>query len=222
VIATFDDVTVLHEINEQLNLSNHQLHLSQAKISEQNQKLWQLASTDSLTGCLNRRTFFEEAERALQGARSQRQPMSFLMVDADHFKSINDRFGHVVGDKVLVGLAGLLRSSCRDRDIVGRYGGEEFCVAIMGKTEEDVERLADRIRQSVAGIRTLLPNGERVTISVGMASLKNAPCEMADLVKRADEALYAAKAGGRNRVINWEKMPGMTEAPESGRTVAWQ
>ena len=220
VIATFDDVTVLHQINDQLTLSNDQLRLSQEKISEQNQKLWLLASTDPLTGCLNRRTFFEKAEQALGDARTQRQPMSFLMLDADHFKSINDRFGHVVGDKVLAGLAGLLRSTCSDRDIVGRYGGEEFCIAITGRIEMDVERLADRIRQTVAGIRTWLPTGETVTVSIGIASLKSASCEIVDLVKRADEALYAAKAGGRNRFVNWDKMLRTSAAHEPDRMLS--
>jgi len=220
VIATFDDVTVLHRTNEQLNLSIHQLHLSQVKISEQNQKLQLLASSDPLTGCLNRRTFFEKAEHALRDARNRRQPMSFLMVDADHFKSVNDRFGHIVGDKVLVGLADLLKGSIGADAIVGRYGGEEFCIAVMGVRGPDVERLANRIRLAVFDVRTWLPAGERVTISVGIASLGNAPCDIADLVKRADEALYLAKAGGRNRIVSWESMPLQTKARESGRKPA--
>jgi diguanylate cyclase (GGDEF)-like protein/PAS domain S-box-containing protein len=164
VIATFNDVTDLHATNEQLNLSIQQLRLSQAKISEQNQQLQFLASSDPLTACLNRRTFFERAERALEDARSRRQPMSFLMFDADHFKSINDRFGHVTGDKVLVGLADLLKRACSGLGLVGRYGGEEFCMAVSGLSAADVERLAEQIRQAVAGVTTWLPNGERVTI----------------------------------------------------------
>ena len=206
VIATFDDVTALHQMNEKLKLSNHQLLLSQVRISEQNQKLWLLASTDPLTGCLNRRTFFEKAERALKDAVDQGQPMSFVMVDADHFKRINDRFGHGVGDEVLVGLADIMKSSCGAQDIAGRYGGEEFCLAVVGRAERDVETLAERLRQAVAGVRGCLPNGEAVTVSVGIASLDSGPCQMSDLMKRADEALYAAKNEGRNRVVTWTNM----------------
>jgi diguanylate cyclase (GGDEF)-like protein len=209
VIATFDDVTVLHQKNEQLNISIAQLQRSQAKISEQNKQLQFLASSDPLTGCLNRRTFFEQAERAFRDARDQRQPLSFLMVDADHFKRINDRFGHVVGDKVLVGLADVLKRSCGDRDLVGRYGGEEFCFVAAGMTEREAERFADGIRLAVADVTTWLPNHERVTVSIGTASLDNNCREITDLVKRADEALYAAKTAGRNRVVGW----GNTRSP---------
>jgi diguanylate cyclase (GGDEF)-like protein/PAS domain S-box-containing protein len=211
-IATFDDVTVLHQTNEQLNISIQQLYISQARISEQNKQLQFLASSDPLTGCLNRRTFFEQAERALQGALGLRQPMTFFMVDADHFKRINDRFGHVVGDKVLIGLADLLRRFCSDQDLVGRYGGEEFCVAAAGMSGREAERLAERILLAVADIATWLPNGERVTISIGLASLGSAPCDIADLVKRADEALYVAKTTGRNRFVRWEGMRPPIEA----------
>ena len=212
VIATFNDVTDLHQKNEQLNLSIQQLQISQAKISEQNEQLQFLASSDPLTACLNRRTFFERAERALYDARIQHQPMSFLMVDADHFKSINDRFGHVTGDKVLVGLADLLKRACSGLGLVGRYGGEEFCIAVTGLFATDVERLAEQIRRAVADVTTWLPNGERVTISIGIASLDQTALEIADLVKRADEALYAAKTGGRNRFVSWEAMRPRVEA----------
>jgi diguanylate cyclase (GGDEF)-like protein/PAS domain S-box-containing protein len=206
VIATFNDVTLLHRANEQLNISIQQLHGSQARISEQNRQLQLLASSDPLTGCLNRRTFFEKAEQAFHNALGQRQAMSFFMVDADHFKGINDRFGHGVGDTVLVGLADVLERSCGDRDLVGRYGGEEFCIAATGLTEQGAEQLAERIRRAVGDIATWLPNGERVTISIGIASLGSTPCAMAELVKRADEALYAAKSTGRNRYVSWERM----------------
>jgi diguanylate cyclase (GGDEF)-like protein len=218
VIATFDDVTVLHQTNEHLNSSINQLHESQFTISEQNKQLLLLASSDPLTRCLNRRAFFADAELKLQNARSQGRPMSFLMLDADHFKSVNDRFGHVVGDQVLIGLADIMKRTCGDGDLVGRYGGEEFCIAVTGLNEHGVERLAEQIRRAVADVRTLLPSGEPVTISIGIASLTDALCEIADLVKRADEALYAAKTTGRNRFVSWSHMPRQPRAPgQSGQ-----
>lgn len=219
VITTFDDVTVLHQTNAQLNDSIQQLNRSQAKISEQNKQLQFLAANDSLTRCLNRRTFFAEAEARAQEARDRQLPMSFLMLDVDHFKSVNDRFGHMTGDKVLSGLADLLKACCSAQDLVGRYGGEEFCIAVTGMADDDVERLADRIRRAVAEVRNWLPTGERVTISIGMASLGNEACALSELVKRADEALYAAKAAGRNRLITWHgtARPG----PAQGRSAAW-
>jgi diguanylate cyclase (GGDEF)-like protein/PAS domain S-box-containing protein len=217
VIATFDDVTLLHRTNEQLHLSIAELTRSQQKISEQNRQLEVLASTDPLTKCLNRRTFFSKAEAAFRIAREQRQPMSFLMLDVDHFKKINDRFGHAVGDKVLVGLVDLLQRTCRTHDLVGRYGGEEFCIAVAGFADDDVEGLAEQIRLAVSEVTTWLPDAERVTISIGIASIfDDATLELDGVVKRADEALYAAKKSGRNRFVNRKKMPVLPEAPEAG------
>jgi diguanylate cyclase (GGDEF)-like protein len=215
LIATFDDVTVLHQTNEQLKLSIDQLHLSQRKISEQNQQLNILASSDPLTGCLNRRSFFMEAELALQNAHGLRQQLSLLMLDVDHFKTINDRFGHVVGDEVLIGLVDVLKRTCRAWDLIGRYGGEEFCVVVLGLAEPEVQKLAERIRLAVTDVATWLPDGGRITISIGMASFGGERCAVADLVGRADEALYAAKTTGRNRVVNWHTMPVRAAASKS-------
>ena len=206
-IATFDDVTELHQTNERLNSTIEQLHLSQAKISEQNKELLILASSDPLTGCLNRRTFFAKAEAALGEAREQGRPLSFLMLDVDHFKAINDRFGHVVGDKVLMGLVALLKTICGDAHLVGRYGGEEFCIATRDLGADEAKTLAEDIRLAVAGVTNWLPNGESSTLSIGIASLGESSSEIADLVKHADEALYAAKSTGRNRSIVWSNMP---------------
>ena len=218
VIATFDDVTALHSTNERLNQSIRQLNLSQARISEQNRELQLLASCDPLTGCLNRRTFFEQAERLLLDAVMTRRPLSFVMVDADHFKTVNDRFGHLVGDHVLVGLANLLREFCAAPHLVGRYGGEEFCLAITGLSEAVVAQHVELIRFAVSDVRTWLPSGESTTVSIGMASLGHQPCTLADLVKRADAALYAAKSAGRNRVVNWTDLAPEPQPRESGRS----
>jgi diguanylate cyclase (GGDEF)-like protein/PAS domain S-box-containing protein len=215
VIATFDDVTMLHQTNELLNVSIERLHSSQAKLFQQNEKLQFLASCDPMTGCLNRRTFFEKAELALKTARDQRQPMSVFMVDADHFKSINDRFGHDIGDKVLIGLSGVLKSTCSERELVCRYGGEEFCIAVSGLPPQDVERLAERIRVEVSTHTEWKPNGEPVTISIGIASKGDDASEISVLMKRADQALYHAKTSGRNRFVSWEKMPPPAEMAKS-------
>jgi diguanylate cyclase (GGDEF)-like protein len=215
LIATFDDVTVLHQTNQQLQLSVDQLNLSQRRISEQNQQLQILASCDPLTGCLNRRSFFVETDLALQNARIRRQHLSLMMLDVDHFKRINDRYGHAAGDEVLIGLVNVLKGACRGLDLVGRYGGEEFCIAVVGLDEADVEKLAERIRLAVVKVTTWLPDGGRITISIGIASLGSEPCAADDLVKRADHALYAAKAAGRNRVVSWSALPMRAEAASS-------
>jgi diguanylate cyclase (GGDEF)-like protein/PAS domain S-box-containing protein len=213
LIATFDDVTMMHRTNERLNLTIEQLNQSQLTISEQNRQLKILASSDPLTDCLNRRSFFSQAELALKNAVGAHQHFSFLMLDVDHFKSINDRFGHAVGDNVLVALVDLVKRIGRGDYLFGRYGGEEFCIAVVGLAERDVERLAEHIRSAVSQVTAWLPNQGRVTISIGIACCTGVACEIGDLVDRADQALYAAKTSGRNRVVNWSK-----SAAESGRS----
>jgi diguanylate cyclase (GGDEF)-like protein len=194
-----------------LNRSVELLNQSQLKISEQNQQLKILASSDPLTGCLNRRSFFSEAELALQNALGQRQHFSFLMLDVDHFKGINDRYGHAAGDKVLVGLVDLLTNLARGAYLVGRYGGEEFCIAVAGLPEANAEEFAEYIRSAVSNVTTWLPNEARITVSIGIASCTGFPCEIADLVNRADQAVYAAKKAGRNRIVSWTRSAAESE-----------
>ncbi|MBI3699083.1 MAG: diguanylate cyclase [Afipia sp.] len=214
VIVTCDDMTAMHQMNSRLSETVGELQNSQAKIFEQNERLRVLASVDPLTGCLNRRTFFEAAQAIITNAEMSRAHISMLMIDADHFKSVNDRFGHVVGDKVLVGLASVLKKFCEGRGIVGRYGGEEFCVLVSNLFDDDAEIFAEKIRATVADIEGWLPDGERVTVSIGLFLGGDTRCEIAEYVRRADEALYAAKSGGRNRFVSWKKIH--LEAAPSG------
>jgi diguanylate cyclase (GGDEF)-like protein len=202
VIVTFDDVTLLHQTNEQLNHSMAKLRESERQISWQNQQLKVLASRDPLTGCLNRRAFFAEADAKLREAMVSQRPLAFLMLDADHFKIVNDRFGHAAGDRVLVGLAEVFLRICGGGGVVGRYGGEEFCVALSDRAGLDAERLAELIRLTVSQHEGWLPTGQRVTVSIGLA-VRQGEATVEELIRRADEALYAAKAGGRNRVVAW-------------------
>lgn len=200
-IVTFTDVTALHETNMRLSASVEELRKAQRHISDQNLELQYLASRDPLTGCLNRRTFFEQAEALLTEAIRTRRPFVFMMVDADHFKRINDRFGHAFGDKVLVGLSDQLQTFCGAPHLVGRYGGEEFCVALIGLSKTSAEHVAEQVRRSVSNVGTWLPGSERVTVSIGLAPLDDPRDKLLDLVNRADKALYAAKTAGRNRVV---------------------
>ena len=161
-----------------------------------------LASTDPLTGALNRRTFLEVAARELSRARRTDSPLSLVMLDLDHFKRVNDTYGHPVGDRVLQRFAEVVRSQLREEDILVRYGGEEFCVLLPGVPGPGAVALAGRIREAVEREAFLVDGiGIPVTTSAGVAArLEEGPTEADALLQRADEALYLAKHRGRNRV----------------------
>lgn len=162
----------------------------------------QLASTDPLTGAYNRRTFHDLFGKALSRARRLEKPVSVIMLDLDHFKSVNDTYGHLVGDRVLRRFADVVRSQLRQEDVLVRYGGEEFCVLLPDIDGPGAVTLAGRIRDAVER-EPFVVDGQsiRVTTSAGVAArIDEGPEQMDDLVDRADEALYIAKRRGRNRV----------------------
>jgi diguanylate cyclase (GGDEF)-like protein len=171
-------------------------------LTEANRRLAELASRDPLTNIFNRRSFYDLAEREVERARRTQRPISLLMIDVDHFKRVNDRFGHSAGDAVLRGLVAMIQPLLRDVDIFARIGGEEL-VVMMPETAAAAARLvAERLRQAVAASQLLADNDQlRVTISVGLATACGDET-LASLIERADQALYIAKAGGRDRVID--------------------
>ena len=128
VLITLDDITELEQRNTALQTMVRRLEESQAKVQQQNKELHYLATRDSLTGCLNRRSFTEQFEKAFNDAKQDNLELSCIMADIDHFKSVNDNYGHATGDVVIKLLAEILQSNTRKVDLVGRYGGEEFCV----------------------------------------------------------------------------------------------
>ncbi|HEY4079053.1 MAG TPA: GGDEF domain-containing protein [Burkholderiaceae bacterium] len=159
-----------------------------------------LAEQDPLTACLNRRALTERF--AAQGGRRAEDSAgaAIIMIDADHFKKINDGFGHEAGDQVLIALSACVQSMLRSSDLLGRWGGEEFVCVITNVDESAALELAERVRAAVAELSVEAePEPLRVTVSVG-AALMFAGEAFDDAVRRADQALYQAKAAGRNRV----------------------
>ncbi len=157
--------------------------------------------TDPLTGVRNR--YYLEADldyRVAQAERIKDRPLSIMMVDIDKFKSINDRFGHLIGDDVLCKVAEQLRQTARSADIVTRYGGEEFCIVLPDTDLEDAVSLANRMRTDVENMKFESMADEIVTISLGVAEYQSTDHEKGGLLKRADDALYEAKRTGRNKV----------------------
>lgn len=160
------------------------------------------ASLDPLTGLLNRRTMLSCGKQMARRHAAARLPLSVLMIDLDHFKEVNDRFGHPTGDAVLRRFAALAQQAVRAEDLVGRLGGDEFCIVLSNTNAAQALLIAERLRGRCEatlsqGLRPPLP----VTISIGVAPLAPAHASFAGLAEEADTALYATKARGRNRVV---------------------
>nr|WP_319565287.1 diguanylate cyclase [uncultured Rhodoferax sp.] len=160
------------------------------------------AYSDYLTGLANRRYFLEQAEKELERTRRYGGDLSILMLDVDHFKRVNDTYGHKVGDIVLQKLAQVCLASLRDIDLIGRMGGEEFAVLLPQTTCEPAQQAAERLRASLAAIRIPLQGGLplHLTVSFGVTTLADKDANIDTLLSQADQALYRAKAEGRNRV----------------------
>ncbi len=204
MLLTFDDVTELEVQRQELQVAVSNLELSQKEVQRQNKELHFLATRDPMTGCLNRRSFNELFAESFKQARIQDRQLSCIMVDIDHFKRVNDNYGHAVGDDVIKFLANTLLSSTRDEDIVSRYGGEEFCIILPGIDMDGAIAIAERIRLKVKdnSISTFA-SGPHITASLGVASILDHAKDPGELNEQADQALYAAKESGRNRVIGW-------------------
>lgn len=206
-LATLQMVTFLEYLAAALGLAFGFFWMTTAKLSTE---LEHMASTDPLTRVYNRRVFRDWCDKEL--ARSQRvgSTFSLLVVDVDHFKRVNDRFGHRAGDLVLCAIVEQMQDSVRGIDVLGRWGGEEFVALLPGADRDAALMVAQRIRRNVEKLplaKVVSAGGEdggeepRLTVSVGMASHRGGADRVEDMIDRADGALYRAKAEGRNRVL---------------------
>ena len=221
VLITLDDITDIEERNVQLHSMVERLEKTQAKVHAQNKELTYLATRDALTGCLNRRSFSQQFEGLFEAAVEQGTELSCIMIDLDHFKSVNDNFGHSTGDEVIKMLAEVLKKSTRQEDLVGRYGGEEFCLVLPGMTLEVAIKVAERIRLRIKDESSKrFEDGPRVTASLGVACIHDNPEDPSALNNLADEALYGAKQSGRNRVVSYSSMAAGTLAADADQTEA--
>jgi diguanylate cyclase (GGDEF)-like protein/PAS domain S-box-containing protein len=183
----------LQRAKERLEIMNHELQLA----FEHEQRL---AHIDGLTGINNRRYLFELADHEFDIARRYQQPLSVIMFDLDHFKDVNDSFGHIMGDKVLRTVIQTAEMQLRDVDLIGRYGGEEFVIVMPMTKAQQAHLLAERIRSNVAALRVDTgADPVAVTLSIGIAEFMPQDESVEAIIRRADEALYMAKQAGRNR-----------------------
>ncbi len=171
---------------------------------ERQEELYRKATRDSLTGLHNRQYLLERLSEELARARRHRFPVSFLMIDIDHFKRINDRLGHPAGDRALSVVAAILRDNVRGEDTVARYGGEEFAILAPFSDVRGARILGERLRVLVENNDWSKGEGRLpLTVSVGTATFPNDAEAVLDLIHKSDIALYRAKHGGRNRVVSY-------------------
>jgi diguanylate cyclase (GGDEF)-like protein/PAS domain S-box-containing protein len=197
--------TELRQAREHLAEVNQELEARVAartlELERLNRELSVLAATDSLTGALNRRHFIDRAEQEAARSRRNHEPLSLLIFDIDHFKTVNDVHGHAVGDEVLKILVATAVGVLRASDLLGRFGGEEFVVLLPETAVDRARDAAERLRRAAAGVRVPIPTGWlRFTISVGVAGWEVGEQGFDQALKQADTALYRAKAAGRNQV----------------------
>ena len=165
-------------------------------------ELQQLAATDALTGLANRRKFIEVAEAEVQRSLRYGYFLSVMMVDIDYFKQVNDTYGHQVGDLVLQAVAAALNGQVRDTDLVGRIGGEEFCILLPDTPLKAALNVGSRLLDATRQLRIPVPDHElEVTVSIGLTDWTRGDQEIATIMERADIALYQAKTSGRNRLV---------------------
>jgi diguanylate cyclase (GGDEF)-like protein len=179
---------------------------NQVAISLQNARMYQIveeqATTDGLTGLVNHRTFQERFAAMLGRAERHNFPVSLILTDIDHFKKINDSYGHPTGDEVLRRVAAILNASARKIDIVARYGGEEFAIVLESTDRVGARNLAERIRGEIEQQSFQSAKGPfKATLSLGVASFPDDATQKAEIIARADQSLYAAKHSGRNRTV---------------------
>lgn len=200
VLATPDRFSVETEWLLQLFRHGFGLALNNALVHE---ALQRTAALDPLTGVYNRRFGMARLEEEFRRAQRNRQTLGVLMVDIDHFKQINDQYGHLVGDRILVSVSRRLMEQTREEDVVVRYGGEEFLILLPGADREDCQRFAERVLERMN--RSPVRDGRleiAITVSIGVTAYPSLPVLAAEeLVDEADRALYAAKSDGRDRVV---------------------
>jgi diguanylate cyclase (GGDEF)-like protein len=186
----------------ELEGANQQLEIKNRELQTISDTLHRISITDHLTGAYTRRFFFETLTKLMASAKRHGTPLSIIMIDVDNFKPINDSFGHPVGDEVLQVLASNCREALREADIFARFGGEEFIVALPETDERAAREVAERLR--LAAMAQPVDAGDvfiHVTISSGIAQYRPTDITIEELIKRADQALYAAKNSGRNQVV---------------------
>ncbi len=192
---------------DELNILNKRLEIELQEKMKLEQVLLHEVATDSLTGILNRRAFFKECVKEMNTAKRYRYDLSLIIIDIDYFKDINDKYGHLNGDIVLIDVVKTIKSTIRSTDIFGRIGGEEFAVLMPQTNLDNATQLAERIRKNIENSEIYLEDERvNVTASIGLSYLKTEDSIIQNILRRADEALFKAKKNGRNQLFNSDQL----------------
>ncbi|MEP7043043.1 MAG: diguanylate cyclase [Dokdonella sp.] len=195
-------------------LISSSMHRLASKVREQNRELALTSTVDAATGLWNRVTWQKAVDRELRHLHRHGRSASLLMIDIDHFKQVNDRYGHPVGDAVVAMVASTIRESIRDIDVASRYGGDEFGVLLTHTGEHAATAVAERVRARVAAALVANAPGLRCTLSIGIACASAEMHSAAAWIERADAALYRAKMLGRNQATRLQNDPADTASPD--------
>lgn len=206
----------MKELLEAFNTMSRSLYQSMEALRASNEEFRRLSITDPLTGRHNRRYMLDTLARDLKQAKRFSLPLSVVMVDIDRFKNFNDKHGHLAGDEALKGISGVLAVNIRDSDVVARWGGEEFLVSLVQTDKPGGINAAEKLREAVEGLTFNFKGKKaRLTISCGVATFEEDGRTLEELLEAADQALYLAKDGGRNRVVAFSGPPPMVPTPSS-------
>jgi diguanylate cyclase (GGDEF)-like protein len=194
-----------YTLNKEVTKRTRQLDKAFRKLKDKNKELYTLAHIDSLTKIKNRRSFFIESEEALKDAIENKKNLCILMIDLDHFKLINDSFGHSIGDRVLIEFCLIVNSIIDENTIFGRIGGEEFCITFFDKSIEEVDEIGENIRTKCANKEINFDDKTlKFTVSMGL-SCRDKLNDIDKILQKSDELLYEAKKTGRNRLIRFHR-----------------
>jgi diguanylate cyclase (GGDEF)-like protein len=201
VVVSHEDITARKRAEVDLRRAKEALEAANRELEQALAREQLAARTDHLTGVCNRRHFFDLAAHAFDVSRRYRHPLSVMLFDVDHFKQVNDSWGHQIGDEILESVARIAGHHLRDADVIGRYGGEEFIVLLPESSARQAMIVAERIREGIAAHGIDTGKGTvKVTISAGIADALSEDT-LDWLIRRADQALYEAKEAGRNRAM---------------------
>ena len=192
----------LDELRARVNIANRIIDLER-RLRESLDRMQKMASHDSLTDLFNRRALYDISENELARARRENKPVSLVMMDIDHFKNVNDEYGHNIGDQALRRVAHIILENIRTYDTAGRWGGEEFLLVLPGTDLDEASQIAERVRQGIESAKIPLQGGKHVDLQASFGVSTSLPDDLLTfdlLVHQADEALYEAKGEGRNRV----------------------